>query len=197
MNKYFAHIKTVMTHKYHVAKACFAAGLYKQGILHDLSKFSYIEFHESVIFYQGNKTPINEARSVRGYSSAWLHHKGRNKHHFEYWVDYSNDGNPFAVQLPYEYAVEMACDMIGASRAYNGKDWQPQMVLDYWNKKKHEVPFMHPQTKMFLTFVFENFVGYGGSYKDLNRESMEFYYNTADIFTHLKPPPQWEQLSFF
>ena len=27
----------------------------------------------------------------RCYSSAWLHHKGRNKHHLEYWIDYTTN----------------------------------------------------------------------------------------------------------
>ena len=194
MNKYFAHIQTVLIHKYYVARACWAAGLWKQGIFHDLSKFSPTEFQESVRFYQGHKTPINVAREAMGYSAAWLHHKGHNKHHFEYWVDYTNKGDPFPVQMPFKYAAEALCDMIGASKAYNRKGWQPRMVLDYWNSKQDAMPFMHPHTKWFLTCAIEDFVALDGSYETLQKERLQAYYEITDTF--YKGEGQWEQLSF-
>ena len=38
------HFKTVIYHKFLVMKGCFKVGLYRQGLLHDLSKFSPSEF---------------------------------------------------------------------------------------------------------------------------------------------------------
>ena len=39
---------------------------------------------------RGNAEVRNNAeREDTGVSTAWLHHKGRNKHHYEHWVDYS------------------------------------------------------------------------------------------------------------
>ena len=83
------HFKTITYHKYLVMKGCFAVGLYKQGLLHDMSKYSPTEFLVGAIYYQGDRSPNNAEREHRGYSSSWLHHKGRNKHHYEYWVDYA------------------------------------------------------------------------------------------------------------
>ena len=87
--KALQHFKTITYHKYLVMKGCFAVGLYRQGICHDLSKYSWTEFRVGAKYYQGNRSPNNAEREDIGYSSAWLHHKGRNRHHYEYWVDYS------------------------------------------------------------------------------------------------------------
>ena len=87
--KWLEHLKTITKHKMAVMRHCFAVGLYKQGLLHDLSKYSWTEFSMGAKYYQGDRSPNNAEREDIGYSSAWLHHKGRNKHHFEYWIDYS------------------------------------------------------------------------------------------------------------
>ncbi len=87
------HLKTITEHKFFVMKNCFRVGLYRQGLLHDLSKYSPEEFVIGVRYYQGNRSPNAAEREKYGFSKAWLHHKGRNKHHFEYWIDFSiNNG---------------------------------------------------------------------------------------------------------
>ena len=84
----WGHFKTITSHKFLVMKYCFKVGLYKQGFLHDLSKYSPTEFMVGAKYYQGTRSPNNAEREATGVSTSWLHHKGRNKHHFEYWVDY-------------------------------------------------------------------------------------------------------------
>ena len=79
--KALQHLQTINHHKYLVMKECFEVGLYKQGLLHDMSKYSPTEFIESSKYYTGKHSPISEAKRENGYSKAWLHHKGRNKHH--------------------------------------------------------------------------------------------------------------------
>ena len=91
--KALQHLKTINHHKWLVCQGCFKVGLYKQGLLHDLSKYSPTEFLVGCKFYQGTRSPNNAEREVKGYSAAWLHHKGRNRHHYEYWLDYSTDLN--------------------------------------------------------------------------------------------------------
>ena len=81
------HFKTITKHKILVAKGCFKVGLYCQGIMHDMSKYSPTEFIPGAKYYQGNQSPNNIERRKYGISRAWLHHKGRNRHHFEYWID--------------------------------------------------------------------------------------------------------------
>ena len=80
----FLHFKKICVHKYWVGYYCFKADLYWQGIIHDLSKFSPVEFWESVKYYQGTSSPIDVSKKVNGYSKAWFH-RGRNLHHYEYW----------------------------------------------------------------------------------------------------------------
>jgi hypothetical protein len=128
---YWKHFKVIIKHKWYVFKECFKHGLYWQGIMHDLSKFSITEFSESAKYFQGNKSPITASKEKNGYSYAWLNHKAKNKHHWDYWVDFVK-GLPVAVNMPDKYIKEMACDMIGASKAY--KNGQP---LEYFYKNSY------------------------------------------------------------
>ena len=91
--KALQHLKTINHHKWLVCQGCFKVGLYKQGLLHDLSKYSPTEFLVGCKFYQGTRSPNNAEREVKGYSAAWLHHKGRNRHHYEYWLVYRPCGS--------------------------------------------------------------------------------------------------------
>ena len=81
------HFKTITKHRFLVMKYCFKAGLYWQGLTHDLSKYSPAEFRVGARYFQGDRSPNDIERREKGYSAAWLHHKGRNKHHLEYWID--------------------------------------------------------------------------------------------------------------
>ena len=103
-----------------VMKGCFRVGLYRQGLLHDLSKYSPTEFFVGCKYYQGDRSPNNAEREATGVSMAWLHHKGRNKHHFEYWIDYGlgKDDGMVGMKMPVNYVVEMFLDRIAASRNY-------------------------------------------------------------------------------
>ena len=113
------HFETITRHKLLVMKYCFACGLYEQGLAHDLSKYSPTEFIPGCIYYQGDHSPNEAERLARGYSSAWLHHKGRNKHHLEYWIDYSTRKVGLAgMKMPLRYVCEMVCDRVAASQIY-------------------------------------------------------------------------------
>ena len=132
--KYFKHLKVVLIHKWYVGVECFKCGLYWQGIIHDLSKFSWTEFGESARYFQGDGSPIGAAKKDKGYSGAWLHHKGHNKHHWEYWTDFY-DGVAKPIEIPNRYIAEMACDMVGAGKAYNqNKKWDYGEPLKYFRE---------------------------------------------------------------
>ena len=77
------HLRTVNRHRHLVRKYCFRLGLYWQGLTHDLSKYSPTEFWRSAKYYQGYRSPNDQERLVNGVSLSWLHHKGRNRHHFD------------------------------------------------------------------------------------------------------------------
>jgi len=149
--KWLQHLKTINHHKGLVMKYCFKAGLYKQGLLHDMSKYSPVEFLVGAKYFQGNRSPNNAEREAKGYSSAWLHHKGRNKHHLEYWIDYSlNEGAPMAgMRMPVKFVIEMFCDRIAASRTYNKKAYKDSDPYIYFSTNKKHL-LIHPDTEKLL-----------------------------------------------
>lgn len=150
--KAWKHFKTITYHKYLVMKGCFKVGLYKQGLLHDLSKYSPSEFLVGVKYYQGDRSPNNAEREAIGYSSAWLHHKGRNRHHYEYWIDYSTKeikGGMAPAPMPEKYIVEMLMDRIAACKVYNGANYTDAAPLTYYSKGRENAP-IHPKTRELL-----------------------------------------------
>ncbi len=146
------HFKTITRHKWMVMKYCFRVGLYRQGLLHDLSKYSPTEFFVGCRFYQGYRSPNNGEREAKGASTAWLHHKGRNRHHFEYWVDYAVGADTViaGVPMPRKYIAEMVMDRISACRNYNGDTYTDAAPLEYFLKNKDRLWFMHRKTKREL-----------------------------------------------
>ncbi|MCI6554015.1 MAG: DUF5662 family protein [Lachnospiraceae bacterium] len=150
--KIWKHFKTVTYHKYLVMQGCFKVGLYYQGIMHDMSKYSLSEFLVGARYYQGNRSPNNAEREALGYSSAWLHHKGRNKHHYEYWIDYSIQNIPGGMApapMPERYIVEMLMDRIAASKVYLKEKYTDRSPLEYYLSGRDPAP-LHPNTKKLL-----------------------------------------------
>ncbi|MDD6268370.1 MAG: DUF5662 family protein [Clostridium sp.] len=149
--KWLLHLKKINHHKWLVMKECFRCGLYKQGLLHDLSKYSWTEFSVGVKYYQGDRSPNMAEREDKGYTSAWLHHKGRNKHHLEYWIDYSM--TPGAglegMEMPVKYVVEMFCDRVAACKNYHPDSYTDDAALTYYERGKNKYP-MHPNTRELL-----------------------------------------------
>lgn len=147
------HIKTVSKHKRSVLKNCLKARIPIRGLLHDMSKFSPTEFLESINYYTGTSSPIDACKRANGVSYAWMHHKGRNRHHYEYWQDnFDRGGHP--VQMPYKDALEQVCDFIGAGQAYMGDAFTYTQEYEVWWKNKISQPIaMHPQTLLFTEYM--------------------------------------------
>ena len=166
IKRFIGHFMTITKHKKLVCEGCFKAGLYYQGIVHDLSKYSPTEFLVGVKYYQGTRSPNNAEREDNGYSAAWLHHKGRNKHHYEYWIDYNTRGEDpdedvlIPVEMPYRYFAEMVIDRIAASKVYKGKDYTDAAPLEYFNSGIEMVP-MHPNTRRDLQRYLKFLAKYG------------------------------------
>ncbi len=118
-----------------------------QGLLHDLSKFSPTEFLPSVRFYDGHHSPTEDERRLHGYSKAWMHHKGRNRHHWEYWTDFSTaQGKYLSVPMPKKYVAEMICDRIAASKVYKGDAYSDACPVEYFLRGRMRSS-MHSQTQ--------------------------------------------------
>lgn len=147
----FGHLGTLLTHKRYVAQGCFRIGLYRQGLFHDLSKFSPAEFITSVRYYEGTRSPNAVERELYGCSRAWLHHKGRNRHHFEYWIDFTARGEQtaFGCKMPLRFVAEMVCDRRAACIAYHGSAYRQSDAWDYYVRTRARV-ILHPDTRAVL-----------------------------------------------
>ena len=167
MNKYIAHFRTIAKHKLLVMKFCFKCGLIWRGLMHDNSKFGPTEFWASARYWQGNRSPIDAEKEVKGYSLAWQHHKGHNPHHWEYWLDnlgtYQNTG----LKMPIEYVIEMICDWLAAGIVYGGNKVNYDEPYDipraFYNSKKKERIF-HPETQKLIEHFLDEIAEDGINY---------------------------------
>ena len=151
--KPWQHFCTITKHKCLVLDGCFRVGLFWQGITHDLSKYSPVEFWNGARYYQGNKSPNTAEREEKGYSEAWMHHKGRNRHHYEYWTDMNRQTRNYeSIPMPRKYLVEMVMDRRAACMTYQGKNYRPDSALIYFDRSR-EKDLMHPQTNKELRHI--------------------------------------------
>ncbi len=150
---FWKHLTTITKHKILVMQGCFQVGLVWQGLTHDLSKYSPTEFWRGVRYFQGYRSPISEERETNGYSQAWMHHKGRNKHHYEYWTDMNLETRQYeAKPMPRNYLVEMVMDRRAASMTYQKEAYTPAHPLEYQlqSKDRH---LMNEQTRRELEYI--------------------------------------------
>ena len=150
--KAWKHFRLVMKHKHLVFIHCVKCGIPLRGLLHDLSKFTPVEFIESAKYFHGARSPLAVCREKKGVSMAWLHHKGRNRHHLEYWVDEDCAVPPL---VPYKYAVECICDKLAATKTYRGKTYEPSMALAHFRRYGNRV-HTNEKTLAFIDKVFSD-----------------------------------------
>ena len=178
--KAWSHLKTITHHKWLVMTHCFRLGMYRQGLLHDLSKYSPAEFIAGCIYFAPGISPHNIARQKVGYSAAWLHHKGRNKHHFEYWLDYDpKSGMPLSgMKMPMKYVVEMFVDRVCACKNYAGNDYNDSSALNYYNRGKDHY-IIHPDAQSLLEALLQMLANKG--------EEETFRYIKTQVLTGKRP----------
>ena len=144
------HFLTITKHRNKVMLHCFKAGIFGRGLLHDLSKYSPTEFIAGIRYYQGTRSPNEAEREDVGYSAAWLHHKGKNRHHFEYWNDVNPKTKVYApVKMPLKFLKEMFCDRVAASKIYQGKNYTDAHPFEYFARGKAR-NYMHEETANLL-----------------------------------------------
>lgn len=174
------HFKLITIHRWYVFRNCWKAGIPLRGLIHDLSKYSPTEFCESVKYYQGNRSPIDDCKEANGYSRAWLHHKGRNTHHYEYWQDNFDKGGE-ALMMPYPDALEMVCDYLAAGKAYMKKNFTYKAEYEWWQKKIEKPIAMHSNTKNYVDMMLKTMA------KEENNDvlkpyrSYDIYYMTCGL----------------
>lgn len=181
--KFWKHLKTITKHKLLVMDGCFKVGLIHQGLTHDLSKYSPIEFFTSAKNYQGIRSPIFAERAEKGYSEVWMHHKGRNPHHFEYWTDWNTETKQYeAKPMPRKYLVESIMDRRAASMVYMKKEYTPDAALNYFLSHA-ESKLIHPKTHREMEYILRMLAEKG--------EKETFTYIKKNVLTG-KPFP-WEK----
>ena len=160
IDRFIGHLKTITKHKILVTSLCFKCGLYKQGLLHDLSKYSFVEFFAGVKYFDGSKSPITLEKQDKGYSLGWLHHKGRNKHHWEYWIDrLSKQRQLSVIEMPFNYVIECVLDKIAASKVYKKQDYTIEYPYEFF-MNSYELHVMNQvtarQIAKLLSYLKEN-----------------------------------------
>lgn len=175
IKNFFGHLHTVNKHRFYVFKLSIKAGIPIRGLLHDLSKYSPLEFWEGVKYYNGKKSPITVCIQEKGYSKAWLHHKGKNKHHYEYWTDFTLKEK--GIIMPYKYAAEMICDTLAAGIVYNGKEWKNDTQLKYYNNRPDK-EYINPKIQKFLLTVYKQVVK-DGIDKVITSKNLKKIYNMS------------------
>ena len=151
--KAWQHFKTITRHRWLVRRGCFQVGLYWQGLTHDLSKYSPTEFSVGARLWTGVRSPNALEREEKGYSEAWIHHKGRNRHHFEYWNDMNSETHRYeSVPMPRKYLAEMVMDRIAACKVYQDSAYTAASPLTYLEQSVDK-GIMHPKTLQELTHL--------------------------------------------
>lgn len=145
------HFCTITKHRHKVMVHCFKAGIFWQGLRHDLSKYSPAEFWAGAKYYSGTHSPNENERLAKGYSAAWMHHKGRNRHHFEYWSDINPHTKKVEpVEMPIRYTAEMFCDRVAASKIYKGAAYTDSSALEYFLNGDKKRRFINERTSDLL-----------------------------------------------
>ncbi len=170
----FLHLHTVDTHRYEVMKNCFACGIPLAGIRHDLSKYSPAEFNVSVRYFQGTRSPYMYEKEHFGYSEGWLHHKGRNRHHWEYWYDMI-DGKWVPLEMPFDCLVEMVCDRVAACKVYQKEKYTNASALEYYLSRNDRF-YMHEKTAAALEAILRDIAKRGEKavFADLKKQVAEY-----------------------
>ena len=180
LQKIRGHLKTINQHKARVTGLCFRCGLYKQGLLHDLSKYSPVELKTGFRYYQGYRSPIDAQKEAEGYSFSWLHHKGRNPHHWEFWLDNSLD-SIIATPMKFNYVAEMFCDRIAACQIYQKEKYNDYSGLDYYLKGRGHM-LIHPDTDRQIVYLLSDTALHGLDHTvDLIRKLLKEYRETGKV----------------
>ena len=181
--KAWQHFCTITRHRWLVRRGCFKIGLYWQGLTHDLSKYTPTEFLVGAKYYQGTRSPNAAERIDKGYSEAWMHHKGRNKHHFEYWNDINRETQRYeSVPMPRRYVAESVMDRMAASKVYEGSKYTDASALNYLHRS-NDPELMHPESYRQIEFLLEYLARQG--------EQAVFHY-IKNTFLRGEPLP-WEE----
>ena len=172
--KLFKHLKTIITHRKWVRRTCFKMGIPWQGLTHDLSKYSITEL-KIAQYYIGTGSPHEECRRQIGYSPSWIHHFHKNKHHYQFWLEDSENGKWYGIKIPFKYIIEQFADFVGAGKAYNSKAWTTSSPQEYWDRHCEGKRIMHKESLYLIKKLLWNLKEIGDE-----KEFYKWYKNCKD-----------------
>ena len=114
---------------------------YGTHFAHDNSKYESKEYDAyDAYFYGGNRSDKVENE----FKFAWLHHIHKNPHHWQHWVLINDepDEGTIALEMPYEYVIEMICDWW----AFSHKSGNLYEIFDWYDKHKTHM-IRHEKTR--------------------------------------------------
>jgi len=179
LKKCAGHLVKISKHKMVVAKCCNLAGIPVRGFFHDLSKYNPKEFLEYAKYYGEDRSPVDICKEKNGYCKSWMHHRGHNSHHYEYWIDKLDKGGEPLI-MPYKDTVEMICDWIGAGMVYEKSSWNCKRPYEWWMNKKKTAK-IHPRIMQFIDFILLDIKVHENLYGSLNKEFTKKWYNKIVI----------------
>lgn len=147
--KYIKYLFYIIEHKWNVGIECLKMGLYIHAFTHDLSKFLPSEFIPYAKYFYGGK------HNKDSYNKVWKLHYSRNKHHWDYWTYWKQDGNPMwcpplkqvSISMPKKYVQQMIADWRGMGRKFN------DTAEEYYSKNKHKM-LLHYETDAWIKTFF-------------------------------------------
>lgn len=174
-NKALKHLRLIFRHRHQVIRNAFHMGIFFHSLRHDLSKFSPSELLPSIKYFRGTYSPVQEQRNHEdNYSTIAIHHTRKNKHHWEYYLDFYK-GSILVKNMPYKYALEYVADMMSASKTYDKAHFSPDAVLAYYQNKK-DLFLMSEATKEFILWCFIRYKEFNG-FKGLKKKDTLSKYN--------------------
>ena len=110
---------------------------------HDESKYSdeeYIAYDNWFYKHADEHTEQLE----KEFNMAWLHHIHNNPHHWQHWVLVNDDAElgTIALEMPYEYVIEMVCDWW----SFSWKSESLYEIFNWYDKNKSHM-IMHEKTR--------------------------------------------------
>lgn len=114
--------------------------------LHDESKCSRQELEPYAEYFYGERTE----QVKKNFNYAWLRHIHLNKHHWQHWVLINDDDGTVALEMPYEYVVEMICDWW----SFSHKTGNLKGIFDWYESHKEKM-ILHENTRKLVEEILQ------------------------------------------
>lgn len=115
---------------------------------HDYSKESKEEYSAYDEYFYGleEETP----KILQNFNYAWLHHIHNNPHHWQHWVLINDEDGTIALDMPYEYIIEMICDWW----SFSWKTGNLNDIFDWYDSHKYQI-ILSKNTRYKVEYILQ------------------------------------------